>query len=70
MQQVQTLLKTEQAAEFLNVSKSFLEKDRWRGAKIKYVVIGTRTIRYQKSVLEAYLEQQVRRSTSDTGELK
>lgn len=70
MKNQQALLTTEQAADFLCISKSFLEKDRWRGAKIKYVVIGTRTIRYQRSVLEAYLDQQVRTSTSDTGELK
>jgi len=64
------LLTTEQAAEYLNVSMSFLEKDRWRGANITYVVLGTRTVRYLKSVLEEYLEKQTRCSTCDKGAMK
>lgn len=63
----QTLLTTREAAEYLGVSKAFLERDRWAGARIPFVKIGARAVRYRTSDLEAYLDRQVRRSTSDTG---
>lgn len=63
----QHLLNTTQAAEYLTVSKAFLERDRWAGARIPFVKIGTRSVRYRVSDLEAYLESQVRLSTSDQG---
>ena len=61
------LLTTQEAATFLGVSKAFLERDRWAGAKIPFVRVGSRTVRYQLSELEAYIYGQVRHSTSDTG---
>jgi len=50
------LLTTRQAAEFLGVSMAFLERDRWAGAKVPFVRIGSRTVRYLKSDLEEYIE--------------
>lgn len=59
------LLSTKQAAEFLGVSCSFLEKDRWRGARIPFIRLANRAIRYRMSDLEAYIESQLMRSTSN-----
>ena len=61
------LLNTEQAATYLGVSKAFLERDRWAGARIPYIKIGARAVRYRQSDLDAYLNAQVRHSTSENG---
>ena len=61
------LLNTAEAAQFLGVSKAFLERDRWAGARIPFVRVGDRAVRYQLSELEAYVAGQVRHSTSDRG---
>ncbi len=61
------LLNTAEAAQLLGVSKAFLERDRWAGARIPFVRVGERAVRYQLSELEAYIAGQVRHSTSDQG---
>ena len=61
------LLTTKEAARHLGVSAAFLERDRWAGARIPFVRIGTRAVRYEQSTLDAYVQQQQRRSTSDLG---
>lgn len=61
------LLTTTEAAEYLCVSKAFLERDRWAGARIPFLKVGSRAVRYRRSDLDQYLESRVRRSTSDTG---
>lgn len=66
----QALLTTEQAARYLGVSKAFLERDRWAGARIPFLKIGSRAVRYRISDLEAYLDSRIRHSTSDPGGLK
>lgn len=58
------LITTEEASKFLGVSKAFLERDRWAGAKIPFIKVGDRAVRYRLSDLEAYIEKQVRKSTS------
>ena len=65
---MEQLLNTKQAAEILGISAAFLERDRWAGARVKFIKIGSRTVRYRLSDLENYVESQVRKSTSDTGE--
>lgn len=62
------LLNTQEATTFLGVSKAFLERDRWAGAQIPFVRVGTRAVRYKLSELEAYVNGQMRRSTTDLGE--
>lgn len=57
------LLNTKQAAQYLGVSAAFLERDRWAGARIPFVRIGTRTVRYRTCDLDAFIESQVRFST-------
>lgn len=59
------LLTTKEAAQYLSVSAAFLERDRWAGAKIPFVRIGSRSIRYRAEDLEAYIASKVRQSTSD-----
>ena len=62
------LLNTQEAATILGVSKAFLERDRWAGARIPFIRVGSRAVRYRLSDIDAYIESNQRRSTSDTGE--
>lgn len=59
------LLTTKEAARYLSVSEAFLERDRWAGARIPFVRIGSRTVRYRKDDLESYISDQLYRSTSE-----
>ena len=61
------LYNTKQAAQYLSVSPAFLERDRWAGARIPFIKLGTRSIRYRLSDLDKYISAQVRTSTSDSG---
>lgn len=61
------LLNTAEAARLLGVSKAFLERDRWAGARIPFIRVGARAVRYRREDLERYIEAQIRRSTSDMG---
>lgn len=58
------LLTTKQAAPILGVSVAFLERDRWAGARIPFVKIGSRAVRYRLSDLHAYIESCICQSTS------
>ncbi|WP_018865571.1 MULTISPECIES: AlpA family transcriptional regulator [unclassified Thioalkalivibrio] len=59
------LLNTTQAAHFLGVSKAFLERDRWAGARIPFIRVGSRAVRYRLNDLNDYLDRQVRHSTAE-----
>lgn len=61
------LLTTNQAAVYLSLSKAFLERDRWAGAKVPFIKIGSRAVRYRINDLEAYVQSRMRLSTSDEG---
>jgi hypothetical protein len=56
MQNQVTLLSTPQAAKFLNVSIAFLERDRWAGARIPFIKVGSRAVRYRLEVLQNYID--------------
>ena len=58
MQIQSQLLSTPQAAKFLNVSIAFLERDRWAGARVPFIKIGSRAVRYRLDDLEAYINNQ------------
>lgn len=58
------LITTKEAAKILGVSKAFLERDRWAGARIPFIRLGSRAVRYRLQDLEAYLESRVQHSTS------
>ena len=53
------LLTTAEAAEILCVSRAFLERDRWAGAQVPFVRVGSRAIRYRESDLWDYINGQV-----------
>jgi predicted DNA-binding transcriptional regulator AlpA len=59
------LLKTKQAAHFLGVSCSFLERDRWAGAKVPFVRLGSRSIRYRQEDLNNFVASRMKMSTSE-----
>ena len=61
------LLTTPQAANVLGVSIAFLERDRWAGARVPFIKIGSRAVRYRLQDLEHYIESCIRKSTSDMG---
>jgi len=61
------LVTTEQAANYICMSKAFLERDRWAGARIPFIKVGSRAVRYRLSDLDTFLDKQVRQSTSDQG---
>jgi len=61
------LLTTAEAAIYISMSKAFLERDRWAGARIPFIKMGSRAVRYRKSDLDEYIDSQVRKSTCDSG---
>jgi excisionase family DNA binding protein len=64
---MENLLTTKEAAKRLGVSEAFLERDRWAGARIPFIKVGLRAVRYDPAVITKYLKQQTRTSTSDSG---
>ncbi len=61
----QKLLNTEEAADYLGVEKTFLERDRCVGARVPFVRLGSRTIRYRPCDLDDFIASRVCASTSD-----
>jgi len=55
---IDELLRPEQAALLLKVSRSGLLKWRMRGMGPKYLKLAGKAVRYRRSDLEAWLEQQ------------
>lgn len=53
-----TLLTTKEAASMLGVSTAFLERDRCERARIPFIRLGTRSIRYKIADLETFLDAQ------------
>lgn len=62
-----SLLTTIEAAKYLCVSKAFLERDRWAGARIPFIKVGSRAVRYRMSDIDAYIKSNQRCSTVDMG---
>ena len=61
----QQLFTTKEAARYLGVSKAFLERDRWAGARIPFIKVGNRAVRYRLDDLDTYINNQVKHSTSE-----
>lgn len=61
---IEKLLTTQETATLLGTSMSFLERDRWAGAKIPFIKIGSRSVRYRQADIETYISNQVKHSTS------
>ena len=53
------LLTTKEAAGYLGLSKAFLERDRWAGAQVPYIKIGSRAVRYRLSDLQHYIQSRM-----------
>lgn len=64
------LLTTKEAAIRLGVSAAFLERDRWAGAIIPFVRVGSRAVRYRQEDLDDYVASRRRTSTSDIASRK
>lgn len=62
--QVSQRLNTRQAADYLGLSESFLNKDRLSSAQIPFFKINKRVI-YERADLDAFLASRRRRNTSD-----
>lgn len=56
---MKNILTTLEASQFLGMSRQFLERDRWKGATIPFVRIGSRSVRYRLEDLEAYLHARI-----------
>ena len=61
------LLKEAETAKFLNLKVATLRRWRWSGDGPIFVKLGG-AVRYRRSHLEAYIQTQLRQSTSDTGQ--
>jgi predicted DNA-binding transcriptional regulator AlpA len=61
------VLRTPDAAQYLGLTASTLEKMRITGGGPRFVRIGTRAIGYTVDDLDAFIEAGRRASTSDTG---
>ena len=64
---MQQLLTTKEAAKYLGVSKAFLDRDRWAGARIPFIRVGSRAVRYRREDLDEFITAQTRKSTADCG---
>lgn len=59
------MIRTEQAAQILDVKKSTLESWRCRGGGPPFIRYG-RAIRYREADLQEFIESRVRRNSSDS----
>lgn len=60
-----SLLTTRQAAEYLNYEVRTLESWRLRGGGPVFVRASARSIRYRKQDLDTWIEERLRKSSSD-----
>lgn len=65
--QTTPLLTEHEAAQQLNLSVLTLRRWRWSGHGPRFAKIG-RSVRYSPAELRAYIERQMRQSTSDGGD--
>ncbi len=59
------MLDTKQAARYLGLGVSTLNRARCEGRGPEYAVLGARAIRYRQEDLDAYIEAGLRQSTSE-----
>lgn len=60
------IVKQPEAAEYLGVSQSLLEQDRWRRGNIPFFKIGG-CVRYDLDSLDRYIDQQLHGNKKGTG---
>ena len=61
----ENLLTTAAAAKLLSVSQAFLERDRWAGATIPFIRVGSRAVRYRLADLEKFVSSRRSRAPTD-----
>jgi len=59
------LLTPKQAAESIGVTQGFLTRDRCTTAKIPFLKLGHKTVRYRQEDLDGFLASSLKTSTSD-----
>lgn len=59
------LLTTQEAADYLGVSRYFLERDRSEGPSVPVIYVGHRSPRYRTADLERYLDARTRQVAED-----
>ena len=59
------LLTPKQAAESIGVTQGFLTRDRCTTAKIPFLKLGHKTVRYRQEDLDHFLASSLKVSTSD-----
>lgn len=64
---MEKLLTTPDAARVLGMKAAALESWRWRGEGPPFVRVTARAIRYRPEDLKRFIEDRLRRSTSDPG---
>ena len=64
---IKRILRTPEAAQYVGLSPSTLEKKRLAGGGPDFVRLGGRAVGYDRATLDSWLEGQRRTSTSDTG---
>ena len=62
------LWKTPKAAEYMGVTRYFLERDRSESLTIPVVYVGKRSPRYRKQDLDKYIRSQTRHNPDDVEE--
>lgn len=61
------LLTTKEAAQYLGMSKAFLERDRCEDQRIPFVRVGSRAVRYRLADLNAFIHGQTQGIASREG---
>ncbi len=64
-QQIRKRLNVRNAADYVGLSKSYLDKARSAGGGPKYIKLGNRVV-YDLNDLDAWIDENRRRSTSET----
>lgn len=67
MEPTKRIFRTPEAANYLGLAASTLEKKRLTGDGPEFVKLGGRAVGYDIIALDAWLDAQRRRSTSDRG---
>ncbi len=61
-----SLMTTQEAAEYLGVSRYFLERDRVEGPTVPVVYVGHRSPRYRQQDLDKFIQSQTRHNPEDS----
>jgi excisionase family DNA binding protein len=63
--EAERLMTSSEAAEYLQVSRSWLAKTRMRGDGPPFIKLGRRSVRYSQAALQQWMKSRQRLSTSE-----